>query len=287
MAEKAKLSPTAFQVLVSKESDVGRVMKYLYTNYGKLGDKGTWPSMPDGSKMRYTPNFRYLKDQKGRNAINKRMALHIQMKWSNHTIESNIKNPGIKLECLKGQSIGQAILAYELETDGQSEPYFRHFSKVWHRDPTVEKWELCVHQHMYQAAKNQYAKIISDLVKKHGDEIYQAFDNDYGHSYASHAQQEETITFDLDDDKDMYMAGKGNFHFQGIELVSKDQTAAATLKKFQDDAATSVGFSEHENNTNNSPEDDHPSSGWQRVTRNRKSRHKNPMTIPSPTPLPA
>ena len=285
MAEKAKLSPTAFQVLVNKEADVGRVMKYLYSNYGKLGDKGTWPSMPDGSKMRYTPNFRYLKDQKGRNAINKRMALHIQMKWSNHTIESNIKNPGIKLDCLNGQSIGQAILAHEQETDGQSEPYFRHFSKVWNRDPTIEKWELCVHQHMYQAAKTQYSQIIRDLVTKHGDEIYQAFDTDFGNTYASHTQQaEETITFDLDDDDDMYMAGKGNFHFQGMGLVNKDQTAAATLQKLQDDAATSVGFSEHENQTISPPEDDHPSSGWQKVTRNRKARHKPDVNSPTNSP---
>ena len=286
MAEKAKLSPTAFQVLVNKEKDVGRVMQFLYSNYGKLGDKGTWPSMPDGSKMRYTPNFRYLKDQKGRNAINKRMALHIQMKWSNQTIESNIKNPGMKLECLQGQSIGQAILAYEQEIDGQSEPYFRHFSKVWNRDPTIEKWELCVHQHMYRAAKAQYSKIINDLVEKYGEEIYQAFDTEYGNTFASRAQQaEEIITFDLDDDEDMYMSGKGNFQFQGMEIVNKDQAAAATMQKLHDDAATSIGFSEHEKQPNQPPGDDHSSSGWQEVTsKNRKSKHKPDGNSPPRSP---
>lgn len=286
MAEKAKLSPTSFQVLVHKESDVGPVMKYLYQHYGKLGEKGTWPSMPDGSKMRYTPNFRYLKDQKGRNAINKRMALHIQMKWSNQTIESSIKNPGMKLDCLEGKSIGQAILEYEQEIDGQSEPYFRHFSKVWNRDPTIEKWEICVHQHMYRAANEQYHKIIQDLATKHGDAIYDAFDTD-NTSYAAHTKTpvEETITFELDDDDDMYMTGKGNFKFQGIQIVDKDKEAASKLQQMNDDAATSVGFSEHENQTGTPPEDDHPTSGWQTVTRNnRKAKHKADNESPHGSP---
>ena len=194
----------------------------------------------------------------------------------------------MRLKCLKGQSIGQVILAYEQEADGQSEPYFRHFSRVWNRDPTIEKWELCVHQHMFQAAKTQYKKIISDLIEKHGDEIYQALDTEYGHSYAAHAQQaEEIITFDLDDDDDMYMAGKGNFQFQGIELVNKDQTAAAALQKMHDDAATSVGFSEHEHPNNQPPGEDHTSAGWQEVIRNRKTKHKpdgqSPTNSPSST----
>ena len=147
-AERAKLSPTSYQILINKKKHIGKVMKYMYHHHGKLGDNGTWPSMPDGSKLRFTPNYTYLKDQKGRNAINRRMALHIQMKWSNQTLETSIRNPGLKLQCLEGKSIGQAILEHEIEVDGQHEPYFRHFAKVWNRDPTVEKWEICVHQHM-------------------------------------------------------------------------------------------------------------------------------------------
>ena len=192
----------------------------------------------------------------------------------------------MKLNCLEGKSIGQAILEYEQEIDGQSEPYFRHFSKVWNRDPTIEKWEICVHQHMYRAAKEQYHKIIQDLATKHGDEIYDAFDTD-STSYAAYTKTptEEIITFELDDDEDMYMTGKGNFQFQGIQIVDKDKEAASKLQQMNDDAATSVGFSEHENQTGNPPENDHPSSGWQTVTRNnRKTKHKTDDESPNSPP---
>ena len=284
-AERAKLSPTSYQILINKEEHVGKVMKFMYHHHGKLGDHGTWPSMPDGSKLRFTPNYKYLKDQKGRNAINRRMALHIQMKWSNQIIETSVKNPGIKLKCLEGKSIGQAILEHEIEVDGQHEPYFRHFAKVWNRDPTVEKWEICVHQHMYHAAKAKYISIVQEMAKKYGDEIYEAFNDGkeclYGRGNAE-SEEEERITFDLDDDEDMYMSGKGNFHFQGIPnmMTNTQKSEAAKLRQMQDDAATSVGFSEHEKQKEAHPEEEHPDAGWTEVTRNnRKSKHKPTPTL--------
>ena len=272
-AEKAKLSPTSYQILINKEEHIGKVMKYMYNHHGKLGENGTWPSMPDGSKLRFTPNFKYLKDQKGRHAINRRMALHIQMKWTNHTIQSSIKNPGAKLECLKGKSIGHAILEHEMEVDGQKEPYFRHFTKVWNRDPTIERWEICVHQHMYQAAKANYINIVKELAVKHGNEIYEAFHD--GPECTNETEQtqseEERITFDLDDDDDMYMSGKGNFIFQGIPDIQDTQSKElAKLKQMQDDAATSVGFSANENQKELQPEET-PDSGWTTVTRNNRN----------------
>ena len=285
-AEKAKLSPTSYQILINKEEHIGEVMKYMYQHHGKLGENGTWPSMPDGSKLRFTPNFKYLKDQKGRNAINRRMSLHIQMKWTNHTIQSSIKNPGTKLECLQGKSIGSAILEYELEVDGQKEPYFRHFSKVWNRDPTIERWELCVHQHMYQAAKAKYMDIIKDLATQYGEEIYEAFHDGHECKYIAgqSKSEEERITFDLDDDDDMYMSGKGKFIFQGIPDTQNNKESEK-LKQMQEDAATSVGFSENEKHTDPHPEDAHPDSGWTEVTRkNRKS--KNRQSQPTATTLP-
>ena len=277
LTEKAKLSPTSYQILINKEESIGKVMKYMYEHHGKLGKNGTWPSMPDGSKLRFTPNHKYLKDQKGRNAISRRMALHIQMKWSNQTLETSIKNPGLKLPCLEGKSIGQVILEQEIEVDGQNEPYFRHFSRVWNRDPTVERWELCVHQHMYHAAKAKCKTMIKEMAEKYGDELYDAFYDGRECAYRMHEEQdEEQITFELDDDEDMYMSGKGNFQFQGIpNLMTKiHPTEAAKLRQMKDDAATSVGFSETEKQKETHPEDEHPEVGWTTVTRNRKARHK-------------
>ena len=285
-AERAKLSPTSFQVLVSKKSHVSEVMAYLYTHHGKLGENGSWPSMPDGSKLRFTPHFQYLKDHKGRSAINRRMALHIQMKWTNQMIDTTIKNPGLKLPCLKDKSIGHILLEYEHESDGQKEPYFRHFSKVWNRDPTVEKWEICVHQHMYKEAKKQYPLIIQDIGEKYGTEVYEAFRNgiDCTYTYANNNQQnDERITFDLDDDDDdMYMSGKGNFQFQGIpEVVNSDNNRRSQLQQMQDDAASSIGFSVNEKNPGTQHNQGQHNTEWTTV-RSRSSRTNDTNTTETP-----
>ena len=200
------------------------------------------------------------------------------MKWSNQTLDTSIKNPGLKLQCLEGKSIGRAILEHKIEVDGQHEPYFRHFSKVWNRDPTVEKWEICVHQHMFHAAKAKYTTLIKEMVEKYGEEIYDAFHDGKECADQNHeTQEEERISFDLDDDEDMYLSGKGNFQFQGIPsaMTMTQSKEAAKLKQMKDDAATSVGFSEHERQKDTQPEEEHPEAGWTTVTRNnRKSRHK-------------
>lgn len=67
----------------------------------------------------------------------------------------------------------------------------------------------------------------------------------------------------------MYMSGKGKFIFQGIPDIQTNKEIAK-LKQMQEDAATSVGFSENEKNPESHHEDAHPDSRWTTVTRKHR-----------------
>ena len=93
-AAKYASAPMALQILVDDKSKVKPTLKALYSKYGKVEEDGSWPTLPDGSRMRFIPNFQFSKDAMSRKRIAKRMQLHIQMHWSNRTYHVPVKDPG-------------------------------------------------------------------------------------------------------------------------------------------------------------------------------------------------
>ena len=210
--EKFKMSPLAALVLISDFSKSGQSMQTMYQSYGKVDETGAWPTFPDGSRMRFTPKSTHIKDIASRNSIQRRMSLHIQMKYSNQTIQTNVIDPNVRLDVFEGKTLQQIILGWTCPEEGfNQEPYFRHFSKRWSWDPDVTLWDLNVHQHMYAVANVKARTMLTDLISMYGESVREAFNEDiHGTSYADTAS--DTILFDLNDaDDDMYMSGKTAF----------------------------------------------------------------------------
>ena len=243
--EKFRLSPLAAQVMVSEATAVGNCMKIMYNKYGRVGTDGAWPSFPDGCRMRYTPKASTIKDIASKKSIQKRMALHIQMKYGNQTIPTTVKDPNMVMEQLNGQTLQQVILGWMCTDEGYNEPYFRHFTKRWSWDPDVKQWDLSVHQHMYGVANVKARTMVTDLVEEFGESIRDAFnETDTQDTYATRAS--DTIIFDLDDtNDDMYMSGKSPFRFEGMPSDDKTnkRNTGTTQTRFVD-TDDSIAFSE-------------------------------------------
>lgn len=249
--EKMDLSPMALIVMVSNQSDVRPTMRHMYEHYGRLESDGMWPRFPDGSRMRYTPNYTNVKGVKGRKMFEVRVKLQIQMNWSKQLLDTNVRDPGLALECLQGSTIGEVILSQDCEEDGRKEPHFRHFSHKWSRDPDAKLWEICIHPHRYRKATMFHNTALkTHLLDEYGPETVTAFaDNDQQRSYAT-VMGEGACDFDLEDEEDIYMTGRTKFQFQGIlETVDKAQKGKS-MQELQGDADDSCAYTA---NTQNKP----------------------------------
>ena len=252
--EKFRMSPLAAQVLISEFSKTGQSMKTMYQTFGKVNESGAWPTFPDGSRMRYTPKSSHIKDIASRNSIQKRMSLHIQMKYSNQTIQTDVLDPSMMLDAFNGKTLQQIILSWTCPEEGYNqEPYFRHFSKRWSWDPDVSQWDLSVHQHMYAVANVKARTMLTDLISTYGDSVRDAFNENTtnGTSYADTAS--DTIFFDLNDaDDDMYMSGKTSFHFTAVPNDTRPK-APKPRTTLVDDTDDSIAFSETDKQNSTPP----------------------------------
>ena len=258
--EKMDLSPMAFIVMVSKRSDVRPTMNYMYEKYGRLEANGMWPRFPDGSRMRYTPNYNNVKGIKGKKMFEVRVRLQIQMNWSKQLMDTQIRDPGEKLDCLNNKTIGEAILACECNVGNQTEPHFRHFSHKWSQNPDARMWEICIHPHRYrEAAAFHSTTMRTHLIDEYGAEVVSAFIDQDSHTYAD-AAGEANLGFDLDDDDDIYMSGKTKFKFHGIlDTVDKDNRGKS-MQELQTDADDSCAYTANTRTNNNTQQSDTPST---------------------------
>ena len=148
----------------------------MYAKYGKVQPDGLWATLPDGSKMRYIPNFQFMKDMVGKEQITRRMKLQIQMHYGNRTFPIQIKDLSAEVEVEgKNQTIGNLVLEEMcVETKGEvsiNEPFFRHFVQRWTPNPETKEYEIAVHQHMSARARQKLKTFATDLVEKYGDSI--------------------------------------------------------------------------------------------------------------------
>ena len=230
-AAKYASAPMALQVLVDSKDKVKQTLIALYGNYGKVEKDGSWPSLPDGSKMRFIPNFQFSKDAMSRNRITKRMQLQIQMHWRNRTFPIPIKDPRreVEIEGRKttvGQLVLQEIYKEQVGEKEMHEPYFRHFVKRWTPAGNNQEYDIAVHEHMVRPAKRKLKTLAKDMIEKYG-EIMEAHiiatDTEEVGGSISTGEIEESWELDdgKDDTNDMYMTGKATtFVFEGMEKVA-------------------------------------------------------------------
>ena len=230
---KFAMAPMALQVLVDSKSKLRRTMKYLYQKYGQVAMDGSWPSLPDGSRLRFIPNFQFTKDAMGKKRIQKRMQLQVQMHYQNVVFPIPVKDPTALIEVddemtTVGKLVLEEMCVIDNDEEQVKEPYFRHFVERWTPQADQTTYDVAVHEHMTKYAKQKIRHITKDLVAKYGDAIkpHLALPEEGGMETAfgleGYDEEDNVSLGDSDDDSmDMYMNGRGTqFIFEGLDKVN-------------------------------------------------------------------
>ena len=72
--------------------------------------------------------------------IGNRIKMHTVLKGNQVTFETGVKDPGMKLDCLKEKTIGNVIL--EIMTPDKKNPLFQHFKHDWYHDINIILYSL-------------------------------------------------------------------------------------------------------------------------------------------------
>ena len=208
---KHKWAPAGLTVFVTKKEHVGPARKHLYEIYGKNvtdehGNIDAYPTWPGGAQMKFVPQLEKNLSESNKQKITKRLEMHTTMKGNSDTVQTDIKDPNMKLECLNGKSIGEAIL--EIMMPGNKDPVFRHFQKDWHPDITQENYSLVFHS-AFKTKATQCANTLKNvLVDQYGDGVLEAFKQGMrglNNNYQTFGDEElEDSNFELDDDEDKF-----------------------------------------------------------------------------------
>ena len=280
-AAKFVHAPMALQILVDDRAKIKPILKALYTRYGRVNTDGSWANLPDGSRMRYVPNFQFTKDMVGKERITKRMQLQIQMHCENRTFPIPVKDPFVEVEVAGAQvSLGKLILeemCKEEEGTKINEPFFRHFVKRWKPNPEEREYDIAVHQHMASRARKKLKTLVADMVTKYGDSIKQHMgDQDDEGSEDSLPSEMEDMGLDdgEDDNKDMYLNGTGTT-FVFLDMNRIEATAGPGPGGDQSDIAFTVktGLTRNQTEASEEKEDSTPTSKQTKANETIKKRY--------------
>ena len=161
------------------------------------------------------------------------------MKGTASTIQTDIKDPNMKLEFLGTKSIGEAILDIMIP-DGK-DPVFRHFQKDWHPDIERKNYSLVFHL-AFKKEANQCANTLKNiLVKQYGDGVLEVFKNGMrglNNHYQTYGDKPDDMDFDLDDDNDKFH----RIMVTDLDLMTEtDNTPKTQIDKGDDSLLTGMG----------------------------------------------
>ena len=143
---KFKYAPSALVVHVARKEEVKESRMRLYEAYGKTRQGGQWPTMPDGSKMRFIPILRGEIEQKTTEKLYKHMENHTKLKASEEAKEIGICDIHEEKEYLNGMTLEQVIHSTAADTEMIIPVHiFKHITRKWVRDASITRYEIAYH----------------------------------------------------------------------------------------------------------------------------------------------
>ena len=279
---KHKWSPSALNIFVKKREDLKPARKILYEKFGRnvtdsYGNEDAYPTWPGGAQMKFVPMADRNMSKDNVTKIGNRIKMHTTMKGNQVTFETNIKDPDMTLECLKGQTVGEAVLG--IMTPDNKNPLFRHFKHDWYRDINKKTYSLVAHK-VFEKQANQCAMtLVNVLVDTYGDGALEAFTSGMrglNNPHKTYGKDAEDSDFEIDlesDDVDKFMNNTVECTFSNLELI--DQTTSKTEEDppFKGDNSTiemgaSLAYthfsdkSQNSNNNDTAMQSENPPEGY-------------------------
>ena len=146
--------------------------------YGECKDDGTLPVWPGGSTMRFIPlKSTFIKNNKTRNKVEKRIKFHIYQKVEEVEIPTNFTNIYESDKKFGGKTFQEIIMEIESK-EVQGLKLFRHFNHVWDRDPERRKWAISTHTKLHVEAIEKIKGLKMELEEKYGNGINRFFEEE-------------------------------------------------------------------------------------------------------------
>jgi len=169
-------APSALVVYTTTAKRAKQLRSLMIEKYSKMINN-TWPTMPDGSKMRFIPILQgYIKDNTLFKRLQKSLFKQSRMKAGEVTLDLKLKDIFEEKEYLDGKSLEQVI--HSVQSKGKKGmPLFKHISNKWTREPKTQQYEIIISPCMLDEATKYMKGIKNNLVKIHGNEVLKHFIN--------------------------------------------------------------------------------------------------------------
>ena len=104
----------------------------------------------------------------------RRVIMHTTMKGNAKVLRMTVKDPDVRLKCLKEKTLGEAILA--IMTPDKTNQIFRHFQEDWRPHVNQRKsYSLVTHSVFLNDTEKAVAMLKNVLVDDYGKEVLQGF----------------------------------------------------------------------------------------------------------------
>lgn len=171
---KFKYAPSALTVYISDKTAIKETRRTLIEKYGKL-DNGSWPVMPDGSRMRFVPIIFGIVNE---NSINKKKQQVFNYLYDQLALQASAKAGEVLLDLemwdlftrhkYMNNSTLEEVLHGLTSTTKPGIPIFKHITRKWSRTPSDENYEVAVAPSMLKEAQETLRTIRPALKRKFG-----------------------------------------------------------------------------------------------------------------------
>ena len=251
---KHQWSPSALSIFVTRREDLKPARKVLYEKFGKnvtdsYGNEDAYPTWPGGAQMKFVPMADRNMSSDNVKKIGNRIKMHTTMKGNQVTFDTNLKDPDMMLECLKGQTVGEAVLG--IMTPDNKNPLFRHFKQDWYRDISKKTYSLVAHKVFEQQAQQCALTLVNVLMDTYGEGVLEAFSTGMrglNNPHKTYGTTTEDSDFEIDlesDDVDKFMNNTVECTFSNMEIIDQtaDKTNDAELPFTGDNSTIEMGAS--------------------------------------------
>ena len=202
---KFKYAPAALTVYVSDKTSIKEARRTLIEKYGKLVN-GSWPVMPDGSRMRFVPIIFGIVNE---SSINKKKQQVFNHLYDQLALQSSSKAGEVYLDLemwdlysrheYMNKSTLEEVLHGLTSTTKPGIPIFKHITRKWSRIPNDENYEVAVAPSMLKEAQETLRTIIPALKRKFGLCMNNHFNPPRGRRYIYQNNRRDEYDPELED----------------------------------------------------------------------------------------
>ena len=169
---KYKASPAALIVYVEKKEYIKDIRRLLYDEYGIIEDENNWPTLPDGSKMVFSPILRGHMNDEVIDDLTDSMELHVDLKVDEILLDIEVKDIHTNQTYMKNQSLEQIIHGTKVKINETTEiPMFKHLCRKWMMDTSITRYQVAVQKQIVETAKKYIVALEENLKTTYGEQI--------------------------------------------------------------------------------------------------------------------